>query len=122
MPGMTSTVYDLTGAYALEKGVPWALRFTRFNPDKTPVDLTGASARLEIYDALVSGPPLLVLSSAQPAEIVLGGTAGTFAAYLPAAASNGLTATHLRYRLFFTVAGVDLLFLRGRLAFIGDGE
>lgn len=122
MPGMPSTVYDLTGAYALEKGVPYALHFTRFNPDKTPVDLTGAAARLEIYDALASGPPLLLLSSANPAEVVLGGVAGTFAAYLSAAASSALAATNLRYRLFFTVAGVDQLYMRGRLAFIGEGE
>lgn len=122
MPGMSSTVYDLTGPCALEKGVSWALHFTRFNPDKTPVDLTGASARLEIYDALASGPPLLVLSSANPTEIVLGGAAGTFAGYLSAAASAAFTATNLRYRLFFTVAGVDQLYLRGRIAFIEDDE
>ena len=121
MPGMSSTVYDLAGPFALEKGVPFALHFTRFNPDKTPVDLTGAAARLEIYDALASGPPLLALSTAT-GEIVLGGTAGTFAAYLSAAASNGLTVISLRYRLFFTVGGVDQLYMRGRLAFVGDGE
>ena len=124
MPGMSSTVYDLVGPFALEKGLPWSLQFTRYNPDKTPVDLTGAAARLEIYDALAAAgsEPLLVLSSADPDEIVLGGAAGTFAGTLTAAASAALTATHLRYRLFFTVGGVDQLYLRGRLQFLGEGE
>lgn len=119
---MASTVYDLLGPFALEKGAPWSLEFTRYNPDKTPVDLTGIGARLEIYDALASGAPLVVLSSANVGEIDLGGQAGTVAAHLPAAVSAAFTATNLRYRLFFSVGGVDYPYMRGRLGFVGENE
>lgn len=122
MPGMSSIVYDLVGPLALEKGVPWSLEFTRYNPDKTPVDLTGLGARLEIFDALASGAPLVVLSSANVGEIDLGGQAGSFAAHLPAAVSAAFTATHLRYRLIFVVGGIDRPYMRGRLGFVGEDE
>jgi len=119
---MASTVYDLLGPFALEKGVPWSLEFTRYNPDKSPVDLTGVGARLEIYDALASGAPLAVLSSANVGEIDLGGPAGTGVAHLPAAVSAAFTATHLRYRLVFVVGGIDRPYMRGRLGFVGEDE
>lgn len=121
MPGMTSTVFDLVGKYAIEKGAPWALHFTRYaGPAKTPVDLTGAAARLDIFDALASGPPLLTLSTAS-GEIVLGGAAGTVAIDLSVARGNEITASNLRYRLWFTLGGTDQLYLRGRLGLIeGD--
>lgn len=118
---MASTVYDLAGSLALEKGVPWVLELTRFNPDGSPVDLTGLGARLEIFDALASGLPLITLSDVS-GEIVLGGTAGTFKATLPDAASAALTATNLRYRLVFVDGGVDYPYMRGRLGFVGEDE
>ena len=118
---MASTVYDLAGSLALEKGVPWVLELTRFNPDGTPVDLTGLGARLEIFDALASGSALVTLSDVG-GEIVLGGTVGTFKATLPGAAGAGIAATNLRYRLVFVDGGVDYPYMRGRLACLEVGE
>lgn len=121
MPGMSSTAFDLTGRHAIEKGLPWSLYFTRYaGPARTPVDLTGCAARLEVFDAF-TGALLLTLSSASAEEITLGGIAGSVAVRLPGAASAAWTATHLRYRFFFTDAsGVDRLYLRGRLGLLED--
>lgn len=118
---MQSAVFDLVGQHAIEKGLPWQLRFTRYaGPAKTPVDLTGLSARLEIFDALVPGAPILTLRDTT-GDITLGGMAGTVAADLSGAASAAITAKHLRYRLFFVVGGVDHLYMRGRLGLLeGD--
>lgn len=122
MPGMTSTVFDLVGKYSIEKGLPWSFRCTRYaGPAKTPVDLTGLVARLDIFDAFVPGAPVLSVGSAS-GEIILGGIAGTVAAALSAAQTGAIAATHLRYRLtFIDTQFVEHVFLRGRLGLLeGD--
>lgn len=119
---MSPTAFDLVGRNALRKGLPWSFRLRRLQPGKTPVDLTGCAARMEIYDALAprTQSPLVTLSSAT-GEIVLGGAAGTLVAMLGSITSTW-SARNLRYRLFFTDSlGIDGLYLYGRLAFM-DGE
>lgn len=122
MPGMTSTVFDLVGKYAIEKGLPWSFRCTRYaGPARTPVDLTGLVARLDIFDALAPGAPILSVGSAS-GEIVLGGPAGTVDIALSGAQTRTITATHLRYRLTFIDAlFVERIYLRGRLGLL-DGD
>ena len=114
---MTSTVFDLVGKYAIEKGLPWTFRYA--GPAKTPVDLTGSSARLEIFDSL--NGQLIASPSSGAGEIALGGAAGTVFVSLLGSVSAVWTATHLRYRFIFTDAqGVDRIFLRGRLGLVDD--
>lgn len=122
MPGMTSTVFDLVGKYAIEKGLPWAFRCTRYaGPGKTPVDLSGLTARLDIHDAFAAGAPILSVGSGS-GEIALGGLAGTVAIDLSATQTGGIAATHLRYRLFLIdPQSVARVFLRGRLGLV-EGE
>lgn len=120
MPVMSSTTFDLIGKYAIEKGLPWSFRCARFaGRAKTPVDLTGSSARLEIYNAL-TGELITTLDDAS-GDIVLGGAAGTVEVALAAQVSATWSATNLRYRFFFTDSlGVDRLFMRGRLGLVDD--
>lgn len=124
MPGMTSTVFDLVGKYAIEKGLPWSFRCTRkAGPSKTPVDLSGLTARLDIYDALQPGPPILSVGTIGTISggIVLGGVDGSIAASLAAAATSAMSATHLRYRLILIDANaVEQGFMRGRLGVIEE--
>jgi len=117
---MTSTTFDLIGKYAIEKGLPWSFRCARFTGRaKTPVDLTGSSARLEIYNALTG--ELVATLDDSAGDIVLGGPAGTVDVALAAQVSAGWSATHLRYRFFFTDSlGVERLFMRGRLGLVED--
>ena len=121
MPGMTSTVFDLVGKYAIEKGLPWSFRCTRYaGPEKTPVDLSGLEARMDIFDALQPGLPTLSIGTSS-GEIVLGGLAGTIQVNLAGAVTQVIAATHLRYRLIFVDSlSVEQGFLRGRLGLIGD--
>ncbi len=117
---MTSTVFDLVGKYAIEKGLPWTFRCTRFSgPAKTPVDLTGSAARFEIFDA-TSNATLGVLTSTD-GDVVLGGPAGTVVCNLSAAASLSWEARYLRYRFVFTDSqGSERVYLRGRLGLVDD--
>lgn len=117
---MTSTVFDLVGKHAIEKGLPWTFRCARYaGPAKTPVDLTGSSARLEIYDSM-SGALIASLSS-ESGEIVLGGPAGTVLVTLAGAVSAAWTASYLRYRFIFTDSlAVERIFLRGRLGLVDE--
>ena len=114
-------VLDLVGPYAIVKGLPWAFKFTRkAGPGKVPVDLTGATARLEIHDLLAGGPP--VEFSTASGHIVLGGAAGTVDVALTAGETL-LAAQRARYRLYLTPAGGrEQLLLRGRLGLLEDGE
>lgn len=114
-------VLDLVGPYAIVKGLPWSFKFThKAGPAKVPVDLTGATARLEIHDLLAAGPP--VEFSTGSGHIVLGGTAGTVEIDLPETVT-ALAAQRARYRLYLAPAGgKERLLLRGRLGLVEEGE
>jgi hypothetical protein len=109
---------DLTGAYAITRGFPWALPLTRLQPvrPRTPVDLTGMTARFEIFDTLAQRRPPWVFST-DSGHITLGGATGAVDITLAAADTRSIRATACRYRLLFTDSlGDESVFLRGRLA------
>jgi hypothetical protein len=119
---MLGAKFDLVGDYAMVKGLPWSLRLTRrAGPAKTPVDLSGCTARLVITDLLDAAAAPLEFSTGS-GHVVLGGVAGTVAIDLPGTVT-GLAAQRARYRLYLVDAlGVESLLLRGRLALVEDGE
>jgi len=112
--------FDLVGDYAIVKGLPWSLRFTRYaGPSKTPVDLTGCSARLVIYNLLDAAALPLGFSTVS-GHITLGGALGTVAIELDEDTA-ALTAERAAYRLYFTDSlGVETLLLRGRLGLLEE--
>lgn len=114
--------FDLLGRYAMVKGLPWSFAFTRkAGPQKTPVDLTGCSARLVIFDLLDAAVLPLEFSTVS-GHITLGGVLGTVTIDLDDA-ETALTAERASYRLYFTDAlGRETLLLRGRLGLIEEGE
>ena len=114
--------FDLVGPHAIVKGLPWSLRCTRYaGPAKTPVDLTGCSARLVIFDLLDEAALPLEFSTVS-GHITLGGVLGTVTIDLDEAATT-LTAERASYRLYFTDAlGREALLLRGRLGLIEESE
>ncbi len=120
---MASTVFDLVGKHAIEKGFPWSFVFTRYaGPAKTPVDLTGLSCRLDVFDALsASTTPLLSVSSAS-GQIVLGGASGRTEIDLTEQQTTFATKS-LRYRIVFTEAGGrQHPYLHGRLGIVEGSE
>ena len=114
--------FDLVDSYTMVKGLPWSFRFTRLaGPLKTPVDLTGCSARLVIFDLLDTTVPLVPLVfSTVSGHILLGGVAGTVAIDLDET-DTALAAERASYRLYFTDSlGVETLLLRGRLGLLEE--
>lgn len=78
-------------ALALESGTTFSLVLTWENPDGTPVDLTGYSARMHVVDNLSNKAPLLSFDSVSGGgtgtSLVVGTTDGTLAIGLTATAS-----------------------------------
>lgn len=114
---MAGAEFNLLGEHAIERGFPWSLRFTRKNPDrKTPVDLTGYAARLEIFDTQRARGAPRVYSTAS-GHVVLNAPKGEFVCKLVAAETAALGVTAARYRVIFTDSqGEETVLLRGRLA------
>ncbi len=112
--------FDLVGDYAIVKGLPWSFRFTRYaGPLKTPVNLTGCSARLVIFNLLGAAALPLAFSTVS-GHIVLGGALGTVAIDLDGE-TTVLAAGRATYRLYFTNSlGIETLLLRGRLGLLEE--
>jgi hypothetical protein len=116
--------FDLLGPYSIVKGLPWSLEFTRkAGPAKTPVDLTGCSARLVITDLLADAAPETPLEfTTLSGHIVLGGALGTVAIDLDET-DTLLAVERASYRFYFTDStGRESLLLRGRLGLVEDDE
>lgn len=112
--------FDLVGPHALVRGLPWSLNFTRLaGAQKTPVDLTGCSARLVITGLLETAEPQEPLEfTTTGGNIVLGGVAGTVAIDLDDTDTADIPDRAL-YRFYLTDAlGKETLLLRGRLGVI----
>ena len=114
--------FDLVGCYSLVKGLPWSFAFTRrAGAQKTPVDLTGCSARLVIVGLLEAAePPEPLEFSTTGGHIALGGAAGTVAIDLDEDDTADIPDRAL-YRFYLTDAlGKETLLLRGRLGVIEE--
>ena len=110
--------FDLLAPYAITRGFPWKLALTRLQSrtPRVPVDLTGMTARLEIYDTQHCRRPPWTFDSAT-GHIALVGATGEVDIRLSAADTQGIAATACRYRIVFAgAAGAESIFLRGRLA------
>jgi hypothetical protein len=80
------------------------------------VDLTGMTARFEVFDTLHQRRAPWVFSTAS-GHITLGGATGEVLIHLSAADTLSIEATACRYRLIFTDSlGEEAVFARGRLA------
>ena len=115
--------FDLVGPHALVRGLPWSLNFTRLaGAQKTPVDLTGCSARLVITGLLeTTEPPAPLEFTTTGGNIVLGGVLGTVAVDLDETDTADVPDRAL-YRFYLTDAlGKETLLLRGRLGVVMEG-
>ena len=116
--------FDLVGPYAMVKGLPWSLKFTRKSgPLKTPVNLTGCSARFVITDLLALSAPVTPLEfTTVSGHITLGGALGTVEIALDDV-ETALALERASYRLYLTDSlGVESLLLRGRLALVEEDD
>ncbi|MCL2076065.1 MAG: hypothetical protein FWH15_06455 [Betaproteobacteria bacterium] len=113
---MRGRTFDLTGIHAITRGFVWSFAFRRLQPNRRPVDLTGLTARLEIFNSQNErGKP-----RSYPTEHPLGAD-GAVAFRLSGAETRAITATAARYRVVFTdPAGESQIYLRGRLAILED--
>jgi hypothetical protein len=115
-----TTTFDLLGDFAITRGFPWAWRLTRLQSrcPRVPVDLSGMTARFEVYDTLHPRRAPWIFSGAS-GHVTLGGATGDVDIELSAADTESIAATAARYRLIFTDALSDeTVFARGRLAIL----
>jgi len=116
--------FDLVGPHALVRGLPWSLHFTRkAGPAKTPVDLTGCSARLVVTGLLeTTEPPVPLEFTTAGGQIVLGGALGTVDIDLDESDTAAVPDRAL-YRFYLSDAlGRETLLLRGRLGVCAAGS
>jgi hypothetical protein len=76
----------------IEKGATFSLRLTRRNPDSTPLDLTGCTARMQIRQSVAAPEVLLELTTVN-GKIVIDGPAGTIDLEISATETAALVAT-----------------------------
>ncbi|WP_047474688.1 hypothetical protein, partial [Delftia sp. ZNC0008] len=62
--------------FTIYQGATFRRRLRWLNPDKTPIDLTGCTARMQVREEIESTAALLELTT-ENGRIALGGTAGT---------------------------------------------
>ncbi len=103
---MVGARYDITSV----RGVSWSLPVTWQNPDLSPVNLTGYTARLEVRRGPLDAPGEVLLALTDASGITLGGAAGTISLALDPTGTRSLPATPLHgqpscYSLKLTAAG-----------------
>lgn len=74
------------------QGATFRRRLRWLNPDKTPIDLTGCTARMQVREEVESTAALLELTT-ENGRIALGGTAGTVDLLVDAGATAAITWT-----------------------------
>ena len=88
---------DIPAEYTLvlRKGSMHDRTFTFRNPDKSLMDLTGYTARMQVRETVGSGTTVINLNSTATtgSRIILGGTAGTVKIYITATDTAALTIT-----------------------------
>jgi hypothetical protein len=90
----------------VDQGATFSLVVTWKNPNGTPIDLTGYTARMQArakYDS--PNPPLFSLTSTPAAGLVLGGVAGTVTITIDAATTAGLVPGQYVYDLEVVSSG-----------------
>jgi hypothetical protein len=111
---MTAAVFDLIGQHAITRGCAWRFVFRRQQANRIPVDLTGLTARLEVFDTQKARQAPSVFAS----EGTLGAD-GEVVFDLTGDQTRSIRATAARYRILFVdSAGEATVFLRGRLALL----
>lgn len=72
------------------QGATFRKRLRWLNPDKTPIDLTGCTARMQVREEVESAAVLLELTT-ENGRIALGGTAGTMDLLIDAGTTAAIT-------------------------------
>jgi len=84
----------------IPKGATFDVTLTWKNADRTPKNLTGYTAKLQVRESI--GSTLLLEMSTSNGKIILGGAAGTIQLLLSAAETAALTWDEGIYDLFIT--------------------
>ena len=103
-----------------EQGATFSLSITWTNPDGTPINITGASAKMQVRATKTSSNVILEASTTN-GRITLGGSAGTVIFNIPASVTSLLSVGQYVYDLNITDSSGNITrLLEG--AFFVDGE
>jgi hypothetical protein len=96
------------------RGATVTQSFVWRNPDRTPIDLTGASAHMIVWRDRTEAD-VVAVANTETGGITLGGTAGTVSVTIPATATARWSGT-VYYRITMTMAGGEVRpFAQGRI-------
>lgn len=76
----------------IDQGSVFEIVFTYENPEGTPVDVTGYTARMHVRERANAPTTLLTAVSGSGGQITVGGAAGTFTVRIPATTTVALPA------------------------------
>jgi hypothetical protein len=98
--------HGIAGLYNItcQQGATLQRQLTWTNPAKTPYNLTGYTARMQVRANTASSTVVIELTT-ENSRITLGGTAGTVSLLIPAANTASLTAGQYVYDLELVSGG-----------------
>lgn len=112
---MAQTTYDISA----DQGTDYAVTFTYRDSNNALVNLTGATARMQVRRFVESTNPFLTMTN--DSGITLGGAAGTIALLISAASLSAIPAGTYKYDIEIVTSGsVVVKLIAG--SFILNGE
>ena len=93
--------------FVIEQGASWSQQLTWLQPDETPNDLTGFTARMQIRETAEAAPPYVELTT-ENGRITLGGVLGTIVLELDHETTEELPAGKWVYDLELVSAGDEV--------------
>lgn len=97
---MAAVTYDIT----IEQGATFQLNIVWKNPNETPINLTGYTARMQVREKVASTSTLLNLTT-ENGGIALGGVTGTIAVTAAASLTDDITVKRGVYDLELISSG-----------------
>lgn len=99
----------------IDQGADWFINFTYQNPNGTPINLTGATAALQIRTSPLARTAVLTLTSAAGGGIVITPLTGTLACRATAAQTTVITNGRYAYDLEITQNSIVTRLVQGTI-------
>jgi hypothetical protein len=99
----------------IDQGADWFINFTYQNPNGTPINLTGATAALQIRTSPLARTAVLTLTSAAGGGITITANTGLIACRATAAQTTAITNGRYAYDLEITQNSIVTRLVQGTI-------